>query len=190
MNALTETHRKLAEAKFFFALLKRIEDVGPITTEPLDDEATHFTSALLNASYSVSEYVEKEGIQALRASRDPESREKARCLAQEIADIKRRNGKLYSLPGRRGDPEQIGLRHLSVHHKIVDAQHHERTIGTFGSAPFGRLRFGEARRVRSLYVLDPKSDAPAAILPLMRDHLRELEELVARWEEEIRSVKR
>jgi len=184
MSALTETRRKLAEARFFFALLKRIEEVGPVTSEALDDEATYFMSALLSAVFSVLEYLGKEGKQSLRACRDPKQEH---SLEQTVDDIKRRNGLLYEA-GRRGDSKQIGLRNLSVHHKIVDAQHHERTMGTFGSAPYGRLRFGETRQVRSLFVLDSKTDAQVSIVPLMTRHLRELEELVARWEKTIEPV--
>lgn len=181
MSSLTETSRKLAEARFFFALLKRIEDGRPVTTEALDDEATYFMSALLSAAFSVLEYLEKEVKQSLRACHNTKQEH---SLEQTIDDIRGRNRLVYKA-GRRRDLRQIGLRNLSIHHKTVNAQHHTRTMGTYGSAPYGRLRYGTSQTVRSLYVLDPKTDAPVTILPLMRDHLHELQELVARWQEEI-----
>jgi len=188
MNTLMETRRKLAEAKFFFALLKQVEDTGPITSETLDDEATYFLSALLSAMYSVLEYLNRESKRALRACRDPRLAMQEALLKKETSGIKQRNGLLYNDPGRREDPNERGLRSLSVHHKIVDAQHHEHTIGTWGSAPWGRLRFGEARQVRSLFVRDPRTGAQVSIVPFVTSHLHELEGLVAHWEERIRPV--
>jgi len=188
ISPLRETQRKLAEAKFFFALLKRVEDAGPITKEQLDDEATYFLSALVGATYSVLQYLKKEGKQALRPRRDPKLALHEDSLEKEIAAISQQNGLLYDDPARGRDSRGRGLRHLYVHHKMVDAQHHERTIGTLGSAPLGRLRLGEGERVRSLYVADPRTDSPVQIVRFMEQHLRELEQLVVRWEHETRSL--
>jgi len=188
MIPLKETQRKLAEAKFFFALLKRVEDAGPITNEQLDDEATYLLSALVGATYSVLQYLEKEGKRALRPARDPEFAAQQKALEKEIGEISKRSGLLYEEPGRREDPKRRGLRHLSVHHKMVGAQHRERTIGTLGSAPLGRLRLGAVEAIRSLYVPDPRTDSPVQIMPFMEQHLRELGQLVARWEQKVQAL--
>ncbi len=188
MSALPETREKLNEARFFFALLKRVEDEGPISIESLDNEATYFLSALLGATYSVLQYLEKEGKRALRAPRDPKVALQQVVLEEQIGTIRHKNGLLYDEPGRSEDQKMRGLRHLSVHHKMVAAQHRQHSIGSFGSAPFGRLRFGAGDIVRRLYVLDPATDAQVPILPLMTTHLHELEELVVRWEEKVKLV--
>ena len=188
VSALGQTRRKLAEAKFFFALVKRVEAAGPITEEQLDDEATYFLSALVGATYSVLQYLGKEGKRALRAPRDPKLALHGDSLEEQIAAINGRNGLLYDDPGPARGSRGRGLRHLYVHHKMVDAQHYEPTIGTLGSAPLGRLRFGAGEIVRSLYVTDPRTDSPVLIVPFMEHHLRELVQLVARWEHDIRSL--
>ncbi len=67
MNSLAGARGKLAEARFFLMLLKRIENNQPVTTDSLDNEATYFTSALLNACYSVLEHLECQGKRALKS---------------------------------------------------------------------------------------------------------------------------
>jgi len=184
---LNATQRKLEEARFFVTLLKRVEDAGPITKEKLDDEATFLFSALINATYSVLECLAEEGKQALRRRRDRAVALQSRSLVNEIGTVKEGRPVLYGGPKSGRNNEPPGLRALSVHHKMVDTQHREHTAGMLGSAPFGQLRFGAVETARSLYVLDPGTESPVQIVPLMVEHLRELEQLVARWENEIRS---
>jgi len=184
MSPLGETQRKLAEARFFFALLKRVEDEGPISIESLDDEATFFMPALVSATYSVLQYIEKEGKRALRSPRDPKVALQQVVLEEEIGTIRHKNGLLYDEPGRSGDQKKRGLRHLSVHHKMVAAQHRQHTTGGM----YGRARYGTGETVRLLYVLDPRTGTQVSIVPLMTAHLRELEELVVRWEEMVQLV--
>ena len=182
MSALAGARGKLAEAGFFLALLKRIENGQPVTTESLDNEATYFTSAVLNACYSVLEYLKYQGKRALRAAGRQDLRQLEDQLGKELDSALQRNHDLYSLGARGAGISGYGLRHLSVHHKIVDARHHDRTLGTYGSAPYGRLRYGETRIERRLYVDDPHSETPVRIVPRMTEHVRELEKLVTRWE--------
>jgi len=185
MSALPGARAKLAEARFFLALLKRIESGQTVTPESLDDEATYFMSALLNACYSVMQHLGKQGKQALRAAEGEESRELDSCLGKEVDDVRKRNRVLYYKPRRGESSEESGLRHLSVHHEVVAGKHRERTMGTWGSAMWGEMMFGEVRVVRRLYVDDPHSEAPVWIIPRMTEHVRELEELVTRWENHI-----
>jgi len=185
MSVLAGSRGKLAEAWFFLALLNRIENGQPVTTESLDNEATYFTSALLNACYSVLEHLRKQGKRALRAAQNQESKELASCLDKDVDAVWHRNRTLYNEPKRGAQLEHWGLRHLSVHHKTVDAKHHDRTFGTYGSAPYGRLRYGESRLERRLYVDDPFSEEPVRIVLRMTEHVHELEELVTRWENRI-----
>lgn len=170
MSALAGVHDKLAEAMFFLALLKRIESGQPVTDEPLDSEATYFLSALLCACFSVLEYLKKQG------------------LGDAVTKMYRQNPDLYSRPKKRSsDTKGYGLRHLSVHHKPVGVEHHDRTLGTLGSVPLGRLPLGAIRRERHLYTDDPHSDAHVRIVKRMREHVRDLEALVTRWEDSIDS---
>jgi len=185
MSSLEGAHGKLAEAGFFLALLKRIENGQPVTTDSLDNEATYFSSALLNACYSVLGHLKCQGKRALRAAGGQDPRRLEDQLRKEVDSALQRNHDLYSQGARGSGISGYGLRHLSVHHKIVDARHHDRTLGTFGSAPYGRLRYGETRLERRLYVDDPRSDAPVWIVPRMTEHVRELEKLVTRWENRI-----
>ena len=185
MSVLAGSRGKLAEARFFLALLRRIENGQPATTDSLDNEATYFNSALLNACYSVLQHLRKQGKRALRAAQKQESKGLVSCLDKEVDTVLQRNRILYNEPKRGAQSEEWGLRHLSVHHEIVDAQHHDYTMGTYGSAPYGRLRYGETRLERRLYVDDPRSDAPVWIVPRMTEHVRELEKLVTRWENRI-----
>lgn len=181
MSLLAGSRGKLAEARFFLALLKRIENCQPVTNEPLDCEATYFTSALLSACYSVLEHLRKQGKRALRVARNQESKELASCLGKEVDAVLQQNRMLYNQPKRSAQPDDWGLRHLSVHHKTVDAKHHDRMLGTLGSAQLGRLKLGEARRERRLYVIDPHSGAPVRVVLRMTGHVRELEDLVTNW---------
>ena len=152
MSVLAGSRGKLAEARFFLALLRRIENGQPATTDSLDNEATYFNSALLNACYSVLQHLRKQGKRALRAAQKQESKGLVSCLDKEVDTVLQRNRILYNEPKRGAQSEEWGLRHLSVHHEIVDAQHHDYTMGTYGSAPYGRLRYGETRLERRLYV--------------------------------------
>jgi hypothetical protein len=179
MSALAGAHGKLAEAGFFLALLKRIENDQPVTTDSLDNEVTYFTSALLSACYSVLEHLKCQGKRALRAAGRKDLEDQ---LEGDVHKALQRNRDLYNQGARGSGISGYGLRHLSVHHKIVDARHHDRTLGTYGSAPYGRLRYGGTRIERRLYMDDPHSEAPVWIVPRMMEHVHELEELVTRWE--------
>ena len=185
MSVLAGSAGKLEEARFFLALLKRIENGQPVTTESLDNEATYFTSALLNACYSVLVHLKRQGLPALRTADRQGSTQLEDQLKNEVGSTFQRNRDLYDKGSRGTGMRGYGLRHLSVHHKIVDARHHDRTLGTFGSAPFGRLRYGESRIERRLYVDDPHSAVPVQIVPRMTEHVRELEDLVTNWEQRI-----
>jgi len=176
-TALTGTHGKLAEARFFLALLSRLQDGKPITTESLDDEATYFVSALLNACYSVWQLLLSEGTEALKETNRSNLKHK---LKEEVDNLRDQNRDLYF--SERGS-DKYGLRSLVVHHKPVDVGHRDRTLGTLGSVPFGRLMPGEIRRYRSLYVDDPFSERHISITPRMTTHLHELESLVTQWRE-------
>ena len=79
MSVLAGSRGKLQEARFFLELLKRIENGQPATTESCDNEATYFTSALLNACYSVLAHLSRQGKQALRVPQTRPSKELVSC---------------------------------------------------------------------------------------------------------------
>lgn len=185
MSVLAGSRGKLEEAGSFLALLKRIENGERATTESLDNEATYFTSALLNACYSVLKHLRSQGMSALRASSRQDPERLKNQLKDDVEGAFQRNQDLYGKGTHGSGMKGYGLRHLSVHHKIVDARHHDRRLGTLGSAPLGRLRPGEVRIERRLYMDDPHSEAPVRIVPRMTKHVRELEELVTNWENRI-----
>ena len=60
---------KLEEARFFLSLLRRIETEGSVTGISAED--TYFTSAAVNACYSVGEHLKRQGIRAIRQSGRP-----------------------------------------------------------------------------------------------------------------------
>ena len=172
---LTRTRDKLVEAGFFLALLGRLQKGEPITAEPLDNEATYFTSALLNACYSVGELLKHEGIEALRETSHSVPKDK---LKEAVKNLRDQNPDLYLSDRKEG----YGLRPLAVHHKPVDVRHRDRTLGMMGSVPFGRLMLGEVRREHHLYVDDPISEGLIQIVPRMTTHIHDLEALVTLWE--------
>lgn len=178
MSALAGALDKLAEARFFLALLNRIKNGQPITTEPLDSEATYFTSALLNACYSILEQLRCQGKRALRAA---ERHQMVDQLETAVENTFLQNPDLYHEGPHGSGTKECGIRHLSVHIKPVLAGHHDSTLGTYGSTRYGSLMYGESRLEHHLYVNHPVSEAPVWIVPRMTKHVRELEELVTSW---------
>ena len=185
MSSLTAAAGKLAEARFFLGLLERIEKDQPVTTDSLDNEATYFTSALLNACYSVLEHLKGQGKRALRAAGKKDLEDQ---LEGDVHKALQRNHDLYNQGARGSGISGYGLRHLSVHHKVVDTSHHDHRLGTFGSARFGSLRFGEAKIEHRLYVDGQHPDTPVWIVPRMTEHMRELESLVKGWQNRIAAL--
>jgi len=92
MSSLAGAVGKLAEARFFLGSLKRIERDQPVTTDSLDDEATYFTSAILNACYSVLEHLEHQGTHALRAVH---KQDEIAALKEDLRNTVQRNSDLY-----------------------------------------------------------------------------------------------
>ena len=170
MSNLAGVHGKLAEARFFLDLLARIENGQPVTTEPRDSEATYFTSALLNACYSVLEHLKKQGKNALRIAG---RRDLAVDLEKAIEDTRRQNPIL---------DHSDGLRSLSVHLKIVDIKHSAGHGGGYGASMYGTSMYGASGSGGQLYVDDPFSGVPVLLVPMMTKQVHELEELVRRWE--------
>ena len=185
MSRLTEAEGKLAEARFFLGLLKRIEKDQPVTTDSLDNEATYLTSALLNACYSVLEHLRGQGKHALRAAAKQDDLAE---LEEDVNSTFQQNHDLYAQAKRGSGTSCRGLRHLSVHRKVVDTRHHDRRLGTFGSATFGRLRPGETRIEHRLYVDSQHPDTPLWIVLRMTEHMRELETLVKGWQNRIAAL--
>jgi len=174
MSNLAGVHGKLAEARFFLDLLGRIENGQPVTTEPLDSEAIYFTSALLNACYSVGEVLAEEGKKALKNTKRSNLIDKPK---EEVKNLRDQNPDLYF--SKRGS-DKYGLRPLSVHHKPVGAKRIP-SPGGYGTARYGTRRYG-AGGASYLYVVDPFSGERISIVPRMTKHVRELEELVRGWE--------
>lgn len=169
-------------------LLKRIENNQPVTTDTLDNEATYFTSALLNACYSVLEHLECQGKRALRSIATRESKSCKTKLESDVAALRARNSDLYATDHDATSRGTYGLRHLTVHHEVVDGRHQEQTHGGLGTARLGTTRLGAATHSRRLYVDHPFSQARLWIVPRMTEHAQELEELVGRWENRIASL--
>jgi hypothetical protein len=187
MNSLAGARSKLAEARFFVGLLRRIENNQPVTTDSLDNEATYFTSALLNACYSLLEHLECQGKQALRSIAARESKSCETELENNAVAVRARNSDLYH--AERGAPSRrTGLRTLVVHHAVVDGRHQEETHGGLGTARLGTTRLGAATHSRRLYVDHPISQERVWIVPRMAEHVQELEELVGHWENRIASL--
>lgn len=185
MSSLAGAVGKLAEARFFLGLLKRIEKDQPVTTDSLDNEATYFTSAILNACYSVLEHLEHQGTHALRAAH---KQDEIASLRDAVKKTVQRNPDLYYQGKRGSSTNDYGLRHLSVHHRVVNTRHHDHRLGAFGSARFGSTRFGEAKIEHRLYVDGQHPDTPVWIVPRMTEHLRELETLVRDWQNRIAAL--
>jgi hypothetical protein len=185
MNALSGARGKLAEAHFFLDLLKRIERDRPLTAASLDTEATYFTSALLSACFSVLEHLECQGKRALRAINTPESKSCESELEGDVAALRAQNSALYATDENGRSRGTYGLRHLSVHHRMVEARHRDQTRT---SAPYGRLRYGAVEHDRRFYVDHPNSGDTILIVATMSEHVCALGELVARWEDRIASL--
>lgn len=187
MNSLAGARSKLAEARFFLGLLRRIESNQPVTADSLDNEATYFTSALLNACYSVLEHLECQGKRALRSIATRESKSCETELESDAVAVHARNSDLYH--AERGAPSRrTGLRTLVVHREVVDGRHQEQIHGGLGSARLGTTRLGAATHSRRLYVDHPISQTRLWIVPRMTEHAQELEELVTHWENLITSL--
>jgi len=177
---------KLAETRFFLGFLKRIEDNQPATTELLDNEATYFTSALLNACYSVLEHLECQGKRALRSIDTPEAK---LCESDLEKAVRHLEDSDICRPVRRGAPlERAGLRTLAVHHELVQGKHQNQTHGGWGSARWGTTRWGATTSTCRLYADHPISKERVWIVPRMTEHVQELEELVTHWENRIVSL--
>ena len=187
MNPLAGARGKLAEARFFLELLRRIENSQPVTTDSLDNEATYFTSALLNACYSVLEHLERQGKRALRAANSQGIPMLVKRLEKEIDSFLDQNGTLYERDEHRAD-KGCGLRHLSVHHEVVDGKHQEQHHGGWGNGMWGNGMWGAATSTCCLYVDHPTSRERLWIVPRMTVHVQELEELVGHWENRIASL--
>lgn len=185
MPALSGARGKLAEAHFFLGLLKRIEKDKPVTAESLDTEATYFTSALLSACYSVLEHLERQGKRAFRSIDAHESKSCEAELEGDVAALRAQNSALYATDHDGRSRETYGLRHLSVHHKMVEAKHRDQTRT---STPYGRSRYGGVGHERRFYVDHPHSGDAIPIVATMGEHVGALGELVTRWESRIASL--
>ena len=185
MNALSGARGKLAEAHFFLGLLKRIEKDKPVTAEPLDTEATYLTSALLSACYSVLEHLERQGKRALRSIDAHESKSCEAELEGDVVALRAQNSALYATDQNGRSRGTYGLRHLSVHHRMVEAKHRDQTRI---SAPYGRLPYGGVEHERRFYVDHPHSGDAIPIVATMGEHVCALGQLVTRWEARIASL--
>lgn len=185
MSSLAGAEGKLAEARFFLGFLERIEKDQPVTTDSLDNEATYFTSALLNACYSVLEHLKGQGKNALKAAH---KQDEVVDLEDDVKKTFQQNPDLYNQGKHRSSTNDHGLRHLSVHHKVVDTRHHDHRQGTLGSARLGSLRPGETKTEHRLYVDGHHPNTPVWIVPRMTEHVRELEKLVTGWQNRITAL--
>ena len=187
MNPLAGARGKLAEARFFLELLRRIENSQPVTTDSLDNEATYFTSALLNACYSVLEHLACRGKQALRSIATRESKSCETELENDIAKARARNSDIYGT--ERGAPSRrTGLRTLAVHHEVVAGKRHVQSHGGWGRGMWGTRMWGASPSSCHLYIDHPVSQARLWIVPRMIEHAQELEKLVTQWENRIASL--
>lgn len=185
MAGLAGAHGKLAEARFFLGLLQRIESSQPVTADTLDNEATYFTSALLNACYSVLEHLLSQGTRALGAVDTHQTGPLRAELRREIIALRARNADLYGNEPRSASGEERGIRHLVVHCEVVEARHVTRARGGFGTSMFGTKMLGDAPVSRHLYVEHPDADSRLMIVPRMAEHLEQLEALVDRWDAKV-----
>jgi len=189
MIALAGARGKLAEASFFLELLRRLENNQPVTTDSLDNEATYTSRRpCFNACYSVLEHLERQGKRSLRSIGTRESKPCEAELKGDVAALCAQNPDLYATDHDAGSRGTYGLRHLTVHHEVVDGRHQEQTHGGLGTARLGTTRLGAATHSRRLYVDHPFSQARLWIVPRMTEHAQELEELVTHWENRIASL--
>lgn len=160
---------KLEGAHFFLSLLKRIETEGSVTG--ISAEATYFTSAAVNACYSVGEHLKSQGIRAIRRSGRPNAAQSTEELGKELKDLRAANSDLYR-----------ELRDRNVHEEIVPVSLVERIIGVWGDGTWGRGRWGGIGKERILYV-EGSGGKRIAVVERLRRHIVELEGLLGRWEQ-------
>ncbi|HQM38552.1 MAG TPA: hypothetical protein PLN64_06630, partial [Candidatus Bipolaricaulis anaerobius] len=172
--AMTVREKLVEEARFFLSLLRRIETEGSVTG--IGAEATYFTSAAVNACYSVGEHLERQGVRAIRQSGRPNAGQYAEELKKQLKDLRAANSDLYK-----------ELRDRSVHEEIVPVSPTERIIGVWGDGTWGRGRWGGIEKERILYVEDGGGKR-IAVVERLRRYIVELEGLLGRWEEVVGTV--
>jgi hypothetical protein len=143
VDSLAGARGKLAEARFYLGLLRRIENSQPVTTDTLDNEATYFMSALLNACYSVLEHLERQAKRALRSMAARASSARTEELDAAIIAVHDQNSDLYGTSRGAASPRH-GLRHIAVHHEVVEGKHHVQSHGGWGSGMWGTKMWGES----------------------------------------------
>ncbi len=80
------------------------------------------------------------------------------------------------------------MRNKTVHHEVVPIRSDEHTIGFFNRAMFNQCGFNEERTVFTLYVHD-HTEKKLPIVGRLRPHVKELGELVSRWERRMEEVR-
>jgi len=158
----------------------RIENNQPVTTDTLDNEATYFTSALLNACYSVLEHLMTQGKRALQPAGTCEAEALLSKLTSEVRAFRAGNTDVYE--------NSRGMRSLAVHLEVVEAKQLTRQHGGFGTSMFGTAQFGSASTSRHLYVEYPDAGSRLMIVPRMTEHVEELDVLVERWDGKLEAM--